>query len=94
MKFFHLLTPLFLFFLISNFGQSQGWVPQGQDINVGGLKLTTRSLEVSILDSQGKLVGQQVLNLNNQLNVGYLPKGIFFLKVLSEGRVYSEKFIR
>jgi len=59
------------------------------------LPATSHSVIVCIFDNQGRLLFEKVISNNNgQLNIDSgLKKGIYFVKVTSEGMNFAQKLI-
>jgi len=51
-------------------------------------------LYTEILDTRGKVVSQSRLSSGEQLDVASLPSGIYWLRVLVEGKVYVGRFVK
>ncbi len=61
--------------------------------NFLNLKSINQSATISIYDIQGKLTFSQQ-NINNQINVGNLQNGVYFIKINDNNKITTEKFIK
>lgn len=50
-------------------------------------------LQLEILDSQGKLLEQQLINNNESVSIESLNSGLHFYRILTDGKSYNGKFI-
>jgi hypothetical protein len=50
-------------------------------------------LKYFIYDLSGKIVSKAVLN-RFEINIGYLPKGFYLIKIESDGRIKTDKFFK
>lgn len=55
---------------------------------------TVNKVEVVIYDTQGKLVISKHVDANNTIEISALKSGIYFVKVLSDGRISQHRLIK
>ena len=57
-------------------------------------KYSTRSLDIEILDSSGRLLYSSPADADHSLDVGSLPRGIYMLRISSGGNTATRRFIK
>ena len=56
---------------------------------------TTEDLQISVYSILGKLIKKKVVTVNrNSIDVSYLPKGVYLIKIASEKKFITKKFIK
>jgi hypothetical protein len=70
--------------------------PAKDELNINLADLSGKNVVAEIYDVSGRLVKTEPLNGKGiqQINIQMLDKGIYFLKVKSQEKVYSVSFVR
>jgi type IX secretion system substrate protein len=68
--------------------------PATDYLNVQLPETITQPVEVSIFDSQGRLMRWQIISSGQSIDLKELPKGMYLVKAVAGERVYTGKFVK
>ena len=64
--------------------------PVNKSLSISGIK--KNNLYAEIIDLQGKVIKIELVN--NRIDVNSIKSGIYFLRLIREGRVEQKKFVK